>query len=278
MATSQELLDFAQGEVGYSRWGDPEQGTKYGRYYAELTGSPWFGTNGVPYCAMFVTYCLSKLGIQCDGFPRAVAIDRRDGLARQVEPFDLIPGDVIGFDWDGDNTGDHVGFFKEWIQPRYSFRTIEGNTGDGEVLECTRYVTQLTIGVRPYYDDASNPASEAGFLEVDGIAGPHTVTVWQQQLGLIDDGVISDQLPEHDCYRTNVWAVEHGEGGSPLVREVQRRCGLTGVMVDGDWGKETSKAIQRKLEEWGYYGGGIDGDFGHHSVMALQRSINDRRW
>ena len=52
MATAQDLVDFAMGEVGYCRWDDPEEGTKYGRWYAQVTGSPYFGMSGVPYCAM----------------------------------------------------------------------------------------------------------------------------------------------------------------------------------------------------------------------------------
>lgn len=47
------VLQVAAKELGYSRWNDPKNGTKYGRWYAELTHSPYFGSNGVPYCAMF---------------------------------------------------------------------------------------------------------------------------------------------------------------------------------------------------------------------------------
>jgi hypothetical protein len=32
VATAQDLVDFAMGEVGYCRWDDPEEGTKYGRW------------------------------------------------------------------------------------------------------------------------------------------------------------------------------------------------------------------------------------------------------
>ena len=43
-----DVIRIAAAEVGYSRWSDPEQGTKYGRWYAEKTGSGYYGTNGVP--------------------------------------------------------------------------------------------------------------------------------------------------------------------------------------------------------------------------------------
>lgn len=280
MATAQDLIRVASADIGYSRWTDEQQGTVFGRWYAKKTGAAWYGTNGVPYCAMAVSYWLDKAGVQCPGFPRAVAIDRRDGLKRQVEPLDLQPGDVVGFDWDADYSGDHVGIFKEWVQPRYSFKTIEGNTGNGEVKECTRYVTQVTIGVRPYFDESKSPADQSGLLEVDGVAGPKTIVAWQKLMHTTEDAIIGDQPDYLDAYRSNVWAIQHGSGewGSELVKAVQRKCGLKGKDVDGVWGKSTSKAIQQYLKKLGYYTGEVDGYFGHHSVNALQRSLNDRRW
>lgn len=40
MATAKQVLAREAAEIGYSRWDDPEQGTKYGRWMAKLTGSP----------------------------------------------------------------------------------------------------------------------------------------------------------------------------------------------------------------------------------------------
>lgn len=284
MATAQELLSFAEGEVGYYRHDDPKQGTKYGRWYADYTGSPWFGTNGVPYCAMYVSYCLYKVGVSCEGFPRAVAIDRRDGFSRQVEPEDMQPGDVVGFDWDNDNGGDHVGFFKYWIQKGWSFRTNEGNTDDGRVAEKTRYVSQVTCAVRPYYDNATNPSKDAGKIDVDGAAGYQTIKAWQRQMGTDADGVLSGQRHDEDRYRHNVWAVDYEDegSGSSLIFAVQKRLANAGIyngLHDGCWGYSTTCAIQTQLKRWGYYTGRTDdGDFGHHSVESLQRSINDGKW
>lgn len=284
MPTAQDLLDFAQGEVGYCRYDDPQQGTKYGRWYAEYTDVPWFGTNGVPFCAMGVSYCLFHVGVTCEGFPRAVAIDRRDGFVRMVEPSDLKAGDVVGFDWDSDAGGDHVGFFKRWISDGWSFETTEFNTGNGVVANCTRYVSQVTCGVRPYYDDSSDPSRDAGKLDTGGAAGPKTVKAWQRQMGTHVDGVISGQLYSEDKYRRNVWSVDHeNEGsGSALILAVQQRLAKAGLydgLHDGCWGYSTTCAIQKQLKRWGYYTGRTDdGDFGHHSAESLQRSLNDGRW
>ena len=66
-----DVIRIAAAEVGYSRWSDPEQGTKYGRWYAEKTGSGYYGTNGVPYCAMFVSWVMAQAGARCEGIPGA---------------------------------------------------------------------------------------------------------------------------------------------------------------------------------------------------------------
>jgi len=283
MPSAEDVLRRARGEIGYSRWNDPEQGTKYGRWYAKYTGNPTYAANGIHYCAIFVSWCFVMEGVQCPGFPRPVAIDRTDHLLRQVEPLDLHRGDAVGFDWhpnDSDIRADHVGLFEDWIQPGYSFRTVEGNTGDGQVLECVRYIENVTCGVRPYYDDAKNPAIQSGKLEVDGVAGSRTIVMWQTQMHTTEDAIIGDQPDYLMKYRANVWAVQNGEGkyGSELVKAVQRRCGMRGSDVDGVWGMDTSKAIQRRLKTWGYYTGEIDGYFGPASVRALQRSLNDGKW
>lgn len=281
MGTVADVLRIAKSQIGYNRWDDPETGTRYGRWYAQITGSPYFGTNGVPYCAMFVSWVLATAGVDCEGFPRAVAIDRRDGFSRQVEPYDLKAGDVVGYDWDADHTGDHVGIFEAWDSQGYSFTAIEGNTGNSEVARKLRYVSQVTIGVRPYYDGGSNPSSDAGTLDVDGACGPRTVAVWQARMRTAEDAVISGQLWEEDCYRPNVWAINHDGAGSALVLKVQKFLkdrGWYKGTLDGCWGRQTSLAIQRYLKDLGYYDGPIDGVAGHHTVCAIQRSLNEGRW
>lgn len=263
MATAKDVISVIRGEL------DATSGKKYWDWY--FKGS-WEYVDGfsTPYCAVGLSWSLNKAGVSCEGFPRAVAIDRRDGFASEVEPSNLQEGDVVGFDWDYDTTGDHVGLFVEWIERGSTFRTLEFNSS----VPCGYHIRQLyqvTIGVRPTYDGIPTG------LAVDGACGPATVTEWQRQMGTLADGVISDQLSSQDRYRRNVWAVEHGPGkqGSSLVWAVQERVGAN---RDGLWGENTTRCIQAWLRDTGYYAGGIDGDFGQHSVKALQRSLNDGRW
>lgn len=281
MPSAKDVLRVAEGEVGYSRWDDPNPGTKYGRWYARITNSPYFGTSGVPYCAMFVSWVLNEAGVQCEGFPRAVAIDPRDGFNRMVQPADLQPGDPLGFDWDGDHTGDHLGITIARQGGTLLIDTYEGNTGGGRVLRCERNIEQVTCGVRPFYDDATSPAKDAGLLDVDGVGGPNTVTLMQRQVGTKDDGVISGQLYSEDRYRRNMWSVDHVEegSGSDLVYALQCRFRAKGIYhgsMDRCWGYNFTDALQRYLKGLGYYHGGFDHDFAHHSVQALQMALNDR--
>ena len=62
MSTAIDVLRIAAKEIGYSRWDDTEAGTKYGRDYAAHHGA-YYGTSGVPYCAMFVTWVLRAAGM-----------------------------------------------------------------------------------------------------------------------------------------------------------------------------------------------------------------------
>jgi hypothetical protein len=51
MGTPDDVIRVAESQVGYSRWDDPEQGTKYGRWYEAEVDGPGvydYGANGVP--------------------------------------------------------------------------------------------------------------------------------------------------------------------------------------------------------------------------------------
>ncbi|MEE0582267.1 MAG: CHAP domain-containing protein, partial [Adlercreutzia sp.] len=110
MATASDVLRIARGEVGYCRYDDPERGTKYGRWYESEVDGPGgydYGANGVAYCAMFASWVLAQAGVECAGMPGAYcpSIHHSQTLAASQ----LQPGDLVLFDWDNDNTDDHIG-------------------------------------------------------------------------------------------------------------------------------------------------------------------------
>lgn len=150
--TATSVLDIAKGEVGYSRWTDPNPGTKYGRWYASYTGVPYYGTSGVPWCAMFVSWVFNKAGAKCAGLPAAYCpYIVRDAKAakKTVTAKNAKAGDVVLFDWEGDGVADHVGIV---VSNSGSYlRCIEGNTDNGVVAYKNRPYSTVCCVVRPNY-------------------------------------------------------------------------------------------------------------------------------
>ena len=301
MATAQQVLVVAAGELGYSRWDDDAEGTKYGRWYAQSHGA-YFGASGVPYCAMFVSWVLAQWGMEPPGgafayVPAGISAARSRG--RLVDIYAAEPGDLICFDWDGDGVADHIGFV---LQNRGGgvFDTIEGNTSagwggsqsnGGGVYQRVRDAEDVCAMIRPYYDGDEDPGTpsvpsynhpdkavdgQLGIAE-DGEWGPSTVGRFQQVMGTEVDGVLD-------------------EDGSPAVEQFQRflnsvvpadsQVALTGspaLEVDGIDGENTWTVFQYLVMAWHseYVPSGwsffdwIDGVDGTETVRALQKALNN---
>lgn len=223
--TADALVEVALSQVGYNRYTDPEQGTKYGRWYAELTKSPWFGTTGVPYCAMFASWCLAQLGIKCCGCPTASCTSGLLTAARRAGKLKPVPegrrGDLVLFDWSGRGydtpEADHVGIV-EWDYNTFT-DTIEGNVG-GKVEKRRRDHSLIVGYITPDFIADPTPKEEQvyGFktikrgstgnevmllqaalnirqgsgFRLDGEFGPYTESEtkrWQKAHGLYPDGI-----------------------------------------------------------------------------------------
>lgn len=112
--TAQNVLAWAAGEIGYTRWDDPEEGSKYGRWYAKRHGA-YYGTSGVPFCAMGASWCATddedKSVLPGGDFayvPYGINAAAREG--RLVSPMtQAAPGDLVCFDWDDDGIADQIG-------------------------------------------------------------------------------------------------------------------------------------------------------------------------
>jgi peptidoglycan hydrolase-like protein with peptidoglycan-binding domain len=199
---------------------------------------------------------------------------------------DVDYGDIVIFNWDWNNTTDHIGF-ATGPYDGYGFPTIEGNVGNA-VKEKYRQLGNVAYVLRPPYKeggsgshDPSVPAEpknnrDGGKLEVDGIGGWNTIIDWQNQLHVIEDGRISGQDKDNYEYFRGIVTVDFGfdGSGSKTVMTIQS---IVGANVDGIWGKDTSTKIQEWLVNKGYPCT-IDGYFGTNSVMALQQSLNDGMW
>lgn len=120
----------------------------------------WFGVDGVPWCAIFVSYCFAKgadymianrfkgAGCSANGctyVPTAEAWLRTTGMWKgRTTP---LPGDIAIFNWDG-GVPDHIGIVEKYLGGG-QFDSIEGNTSldnnsnGGEVMRRTRYLSQV---------------------------------------------------------------------------------------------------------------------------------------
>lgn len=120
---------------------------------------------------------------------------------------------------------------------------------------------------------SSAPAANSGAIAVDGNVGPATVRRWQQVMGTTVDGIISgQQVPDGRTYARpaiDPSVVRYGNGGSDLIRAVQRRLGCG---VDGLLGPGTIRAIQA------HYGLAQDASFGPATARALQSALNQGRF
>lgn len=298
MATVDDVLKVACAEVGYSRWTDPEAGTKYGRWYAGISGSTYYGTNGVPYCAMFVSWVLAQAKATCAGIPNAYVpyIEQQAKAAKKtVAKLSARAGDIIIFDWTSDGVGDHVGIVE--ANKGSHLQTIEGNTSatssgsqsnGGVVARRTRAFSVVRCVVRPNYDGATTTTTSSittskatsSALNVDGYWGSATTLRLQQVLGApYKDGVISSQS---SAWKGNLkactggWEFVGNPQGSATIKLVQQRIGAT---ADGIMGKDSINAL---IKYYKAVSGAsvLDGklDEGSMTVKAMQRALNSGKF
>jgi CHAP domain len=149
-STGRQALAEALRHVGVRESPPGSNRTMFGR---------WFGVDGVPWCAIFASYCFDVGAgvVLCRGWrgagtgPRGVAYVptlsawvRATGRAVE-EP---RPGDLAIFDWDG-GLPDHVGIVVH--ANGSTLLTVEGNTAvgndsdGGEVMRRERRLAQVAL-------------------------------------------------------------------------------------------------------------------------------------
>lgn len=205
MSAAKNVLYCARQWIGYSRWDDPEPGTVFGRWYAELVGDSYFGESGVPYCAMFVSYCLNWAGVEAAGLPGSYVpwiLSANSDAGRLVANEDAQPGDLVMFDWQGDGVADHIGIVEENHPDEGWMQTIEGNTSPGSggsqsngggVYRRARNYSSIIGVARPYYETQE---------EEDDMLTEHQdkllSTIYEQVTGTYDPTNRGVELNDHD--------------------------------------------------------------------------------
>ena len=205
MSAANNVLYCARQWIGYNRWDDPEPGTVFGRWYAGLVGDSYFGESGIPYCAMFVSYCLNWAGIEAAGLPGAYVpwiLSANSDAGRLVANEDAQPGDLVMFDWQGDGVADHIGIVEENHADEGWMQTIEGNTSPGSggsqsngggVYRRARNYSSIIGVARPYYETQE---------EEDDMLTEHQdmllATNYEQDTGTYDPTGRGIELCDHD--------------------------------------------------------------------------------
>lgn len=104
-----------------------QEGQEGGRPYWSWSG---FGSR-VPWCACFVSWVLGNCGIPEPRFtycPTGIEYFQANGRYAPGGYTDLVAGDIIFFDWEGDGESDHTGLVIG--TDGVNVYTIEGNSGD----------------------------------------------------------------------------------------------------------------------------------------------------
>lgn len=152
----EEIADYAEKLVGIS--GRPNIITDY-----------WGGLV-TEWCAMAIVYVGDKVGVT--SFPRSTFVDKsgeyigfRDWFAERNRFYyrgQIIPkpGDLIIFDYDRDDHGDHIGFVDYADTANNLVHTIEGNAND-RMAKMTYSISNANIlgYCRPDYNDGSYTAA-----------------------------------------------------------------------------------------------------------------------
>lgn len=282
------VLDVARGELGYDRFDDPEQGTKYGRWYAEEHGA-YFGTTGVPYCAMFASWCFAQAGQSCAGLPAAstTAIRRAAESAGRLRGSvrDAQPGDVLLFSWTSNpNDLDHTCICEAncggYVQ------TIEGNVGGGKVQRRTRAWKYCMFAVIP--EGGSEEISPEAPEEQDGFIDPaETILAYDNYFGPLTVTYVQRAIRRGGWYPAGKYVID-GDFGYwtrfHLQKYLRYVCGTYQRNCDGDFGRYSVMSLQQHLLNVGcyWYVGNdgrrhscdVDGDWGTQTTTAVQRAIN----
>jgi hypothetical protein len=139
-----KAFELAKTQVGYHETPQGSNRSKYGE---------WYGFNGVPWCDIFVSYCLHHTGWTKTKWSY-VGDNYADALAHRYGTFVVMspkPGDLCLF-----SPHRHISFFDRWINEGAGiFQDLGGNTSDGvgwsnggEVAYTRRRRTEVEAFVR----------------------------------------------------------------------------------------------------------------------------------
>ena len=263
LTPQRRVLATAAAEIGYSRWKDSKQGTKYARETQPVfwPRDTWLLANGISFCDIFVTWvfwkALGKDFVTGGGLPAGASYNtdyRASKGGRVGKP--PKPGDVLVFDWNWATAAtNHVGILEK-VLPSGNYQTIEGNTSTGSsgsqsnggrVARRTRRPGQVRYVIRPNWakagGTATKPSTGASSSLATGSPGkPWTTSPRVNAFTKAEITSIQQILAGFDL-DLGKWGVDgkYGDTTGEAVKTLQRELEVS--PTDGIYGPGTEKAV-----------------------------------
>ena len=262
----QSIINTAAAENGTKESPANSNKTKYGK---------WYGLDGVKWCATFVSWVFDHAGHPLE------AVDTAKGYQSCQSGFnfwkrknrltnDPQPGDIVLYDWDGDNTCDHTGIFVKWLDDaKTKFQAWEGNTAQGndsdggQVMLRERKRSLVRTFVTP--------------MALDGTTSTNINTEDILEKGDSGSSVTSLQKLLHDLnFKITVDGI-FGSETELIIKEFQKKHSLniTGIVTPEIRGIIEEEASLPKIPIKRFSSGSFikKGDSGS-AVLAIQQALN----
>lgn len=215
MGTPADVVAWCRAQIGHVGGG-----TYWKDVYGYWSEADW--------CAIFDSDAYKQTDTECAYWPNAVVFDESDkGIIGDawVDPYELQPGDSIGYSWRTSRRGDHVGIV-ESVEGYGCYYTIEGNCSN-EVKRKYRTVWDDGIigGIRPKWNGGEETLYDFDDVQL-GSTG-NAVSMCQSALNIRNNaGLYVDG-----------WC---GELTDKAIRDFQQKKGL---YVDGWCGEKTWRKL-----------------------------------
>lgn len=208
MGTVADILELAHDQIGNG-------GARYWEWYTQNvrpSQGSFVDGNTTPYCAEYVSWLLAMTGTACEYFPNHCAFDARDiPESRRIYGQDLRSGDLVAFDWDDDQRGDHVGIVRSVCD--WGCNTNEGNTGsDMLVHERQRTWDVILFGIRPEYEEDSDVITDE---DVQRIAAACASYAWGT----------ADKKANLNMYNAVHWSYQLAQQAVELLKRIAKKIG-----------------------------------------------------
>lgn len=261
MATAREVVEIGLKYVGVKESPANSNNVVFNTdYYGREVYDGLWGTY-FPWCVTYIWDIFRLAGASklfYDG-DKTASCPTVDGWARNrgltVDKSKAKYGDLVLFDWDSDNSPDHIGFILE-NYGNGSYKTLEGNTAvgndsnGGEVMIRTRYSSSILRVIRPKYDDSVNDDDDT----LPGAVDENTVNI---NLGLVSRGTNSNSarvvmviLKDKGYYTDDLesWDNLIGDKADKAIREFQKDCGIEsdGIVGDITWKALLTSSVVKK--------------------------------